>query len=224
MSAEPERVRRLFLLMIGILVVYGLIVGLADHALVAGGRIAVLALVLIGALGGRRRSGRLRAAGVVASVVAVAVVVIAALAGSDQLFDLVTSIEQTALVAAAMIALGESLWDRRAPDIATVLGVLCIYLLLALFFASLHQIGAAVTPGYLAGVEGPDTPGDCLYLSVITLTTVGFGDVTPATQYGRTVAIMEAMVGQLYLVSVVAAVGGGWRARPQPPPSAGQEH
>jgi hypothetical protein len=41
---------------------------------------------------------------------------------------------------------------------------------------------------------------------------VGYGDITPASEAARSVAVTEALVGQLYLVSVVAGVVGGWRA------------
>lgn len=78
-------------------------------------------------------------------------------------------------------------------------------------FAALHQIGAAFDDTYLHGVLPPPDSGDFLYFSVITLTTVGYGDLTPATAVGRTIAMTEALVGQLYLVSVVAAVVGRWR-------------
>jgi hypothetical protein len=47
---------------------------------------------------------------------------------------------------------------------------------------------------------------DFLYLSYATLTTVGYGDLVAATNLGRSLAITEALVGQLYLVTVVAVI------------------
>ena len=111
--------------------------------------------------------------------------------------------------------LGRAAIARPAVDTPTVLGVLSIYLLLALFFASLNQLGNAFDPGgYLNGVAGLPTAADQLYFSVITLATVGYGDVTPASQLARAVAVLEALTGRVYLVSVVAAVVGTWRRRP----------
>ncbi len=49
---------------------------------------------------------------------------------------------------------------------------------------------------------------DYLYFSFITLTTVGFGDLTPRTDLGRALTVIEAVLGQLYLVSAVALVVG----------------
>jgi len=47
---------------------------------------------------------------------------------------------------------------------------------------------------------------DFLYYSFVTLTTVGYGDVTAATNLGRMLSVIEALVGQLYLVIVVALI------------------
>ena len=59
-------------------------------------------------------------------------------------------------------------------------------------------------------MQPPDS-SDLLYFSVITMTTVGYGDVTPACLPARAIAVVEAITGQLYLVSVVAIVVSGWR-------------
>lgn len=115
------------------------------------------------------------------------------------------------LIGVAVGAIAGTLLGRWRVDTATVLGVLCIYLLFALLFAGMHQCFAAFDGQYLNGVENPSA-SDLLYLSVITMTTVGFGDITPASEAARAVAVTEALTGQLYLVSVVAGVVGGWRA------------
>jgi hypothetical protein len=120
----------------------------------------------------------------------------------------------SALLIASMIAnIATYLLRRRSVDISTVLGALCIYLLFALFFAGVHQTLAAFSTDYLHGTPDPPEPADLLYFSVITLTTVGFGDVTPVAESARAVTVLEALVGQLYLVSVVAGVVSSARAQ-----------
>jgi hypothetical protein len=211
MSAVPDRARRLFRLLVGILLVYVLIVGFGGSRVFAASRVVLLSALLILAIRIRRREGRATVAALVFTAAAIGLAVLAALAGAQQLFDIVVSLEEATIVAAMMVTLGRTIWGWRSIDAATVLGVLCVYLLLALFFADLYQVGSAVNAESLNGVDGRPTSSDCLYLSVITLATVGYGDVTPATSYSRAVAITEAMVGQLYLVSIVAAVVSGWR-------------
>lgn len=110
------------------------------------------------------------------------------------------------LVAVAPVVIIRALVRRKVIDLHTVTGALCIYVLLgmlgAFVFASVGEIG---TSSFFAqGVRG-DT-ADYLYFSFVTLTTVGYGDLTPATSLGRALAVLEALIGQLYLVSVVALV------------------
>jgi voltage-gated potassium channel Kch len=54
--------------------------------------------------------------------------------------------------------------------------------------------------------EGAPERDDFLYVSYSTLSTVGYGDLTAATELGRSLAITEALFGQLYLVTVVALI------------------
>jgi Ion channel len=56
------------------------------------------------------------------------------------------------------------------------------------------------------GTDG--TPSLRLYFSYVTLATIGYGDYTPASDLGHTLAVVEALLGQLYLVTVVAVIVG----------------
>jgi hypothetical protein len=200
--------------LVGILVVYALIVTAGGSR--AGGVVRVLALglLLVGAFSTRRRAGRpgwhTTTSALVVALVAVAAAGVTAIVANRPVFDAVLAAVTAAIVGITIVVIVQTLVARNVVDAATVLGALCVYLLLALLFAALHQIGAAFDDTYLHGVS-PPASGDFLYFSVMTLTTVGYGDLTPATAVGRTVAMTEALVGQLYLVSVVAAVVGRWR-------------
>ena len=52
------------------------------------------------------------------------------------------------------------------------------------------------------------TTSDYLYFSFTTMTTTGYGDLTAATDLGRSFAITEQLIGQIYLVTVVAVIVG----------------
>jgi hypothetical protein len=210
---KPEPVRRaraLFALLVGILVVYGLIVGLGN--LEAGRRLRVLllGLVLVGALKVRRGRRLILVAVVVIVALAVAFGVLDQVYGPNRALRAASAVVEAGLVGLAIGVIVRTAWAWRSVETATVLGALCVYLLLALFFANLHLLGVALQSHYFNGVRGQPDYADCLYFSVTTLTTLGLGDLSPATQYGRTLTITEALIGQLYLVSVVAAVVGGW--------------
>jgi hypothetical protein len=85
-----------------------------------------------------------------------------------------------------------------------VLGALAIYLLLGLAYSYLFPLIGTVTNGPFFVQTASPPSADYLYFSYTTLTTVGYGDYTAASSVGRIVAVSEALVGQLYLVSAVA--------------------
>jgi Ion channel len=90
---------------------------------------------------------------------------------------------------------------------STILGALCIYLLLGLFFAYLYSALSAIGGGFFAG-QPEASIVDYLYFSYTSLTTVGYGDLTAGGDLGRMLAVSEALMGQLYLVTVVALLVG----------------
>jgi hypothetical protein len=109
-------------------------------------------------------------------------------------------------VAAAPVAIARGAVRRGALDIQTVLGALCIYVLLGMLWAFLYGAINEVTSTPFFAQTASASLADFLYFSFITLTTVGYGDLTAAGGLGRAVAVLEALTGQLYLVTVVALV------------------
>lgn len=87
----------------------------------------------------------------------------------------------------------------------SVLAAICVYLLMGLGYASVYGFIGAVDP---TGLFGPQKgAGDNvirLYYSFITLTTVGYGDFVPYADPTRMIAVTEALIGQVYLVTIVA--------------------
>jgi Ion channel len=95
----------------------------------------------------------------------------------------------------------------------TMFGVLCIYLLLGMLFALAYGlVGNAQSEAFFASGAEEDI-SDFLYFSFATLTTVGYGDLAAGTDLGRSVAITEALIGQIYLVTVVAVIVGNLSRR-----------
>ncbi|MEM0896591.1 MAG: potassium channel family protein, partial [Verrucomicrobiota bacterium] len=85
------------------------------------------------------------------------------------------------------------------------------YFLLALLWARFYELITLVDPNTLVGRNGPiATPAEdtILYFSLISLTTVGFGDVTAINPYARLLAGIEGAVGTLYIAVVIASLIG----------------
>ena len=110
------------------------------------------------------------------------------------------------LVGAAPVVIAMSLVRRRVVDVHTVMGALCIYVLLGMLWAFGFGAIGAFGSGPFFAQSGHTNVADYLYFSFVTLTTVGYGDLTAADGLGRAVAVVEALTGQLYLVTVVALV------------------
>ena len=117
------------------------------------------------------------------------------------------------LVVAAPIVALRRLMHHRTVKAETLLGALSVYLLIALaatyFFLFIDTFLSG--SGRFFGQEEPTTV--FTYFSLITITTVGYGDFDPAGPIGRAAAAWEAVIGQIYLVVVVARLvslyGGG---------------
>jgi ion channel len=162
---------------------------------------------------------RLRRAAVPVATLVVAVDV-ALIVGASQTVNGITRLASCALVALAppaiVVGVLRTLRSERAVTLDVVFGALCLYLLAGMFFAFVY--GAVDTLGGSPFFDQGDatTPSRALYFSFTTLTTVGYGDLTARTNLGHTLAVIEALVGQIYLVTVVATIVGnvGSRGRP----------
>jgi len=149
---------------------------------------------------------RIRAALVVLVVGAVGAVLQAAVGGAT-LTGLLAFLD-VVLLAATMVVIGLGVVDQGEINHQSVTGAICIYVLIGILFTFLYTAIAALRPGafFSQGTDG--TPAIRIYFSYVTLATLGYGDYTPATQGGRSLAIAEALLGQLYLVTVVALLVG----------------
>jgi Ion channel len=118
-------------------------------------------------------------------------------------------------IAPAVIAAGLVREQRTtgAVTVEALSGVLSIYLLVGMFFSFLFAAVSVLGDAqFFEEVAAPDR-ADFLYFSYTTLTTTGYGDFTAATDLGRTLAVTEALIGQIYLVTVVALIITNLRPR-----------
>ena len=128
----------------------------------------------------------------------------------------VGSLTAVGLVLATLVQLVRGLarlLQGRGVTLQAVAGALAIYLLLGILFS--FAIGAMAKLGdgayFAQGTDG--TTSERVYFSFTSMTTTGFGDLTPATAGGRTLAVLEMLTGQIYLVTVIGLLVGNLRQR-----------
>lgn len=110
-----------------------------------------------------------------------------------------------AYVAARLVLFtGEIDWNK-------IVGAICIYLLMGLIWAMCYLLVAQVVPGAFNGLEQVpwhDNFSDAAYYSFVTLTTLGYGDISPVAPIARFLVYMEAIFGVFYMAILVASLIG----------------
>jgi hypothetical protein len=174
-------------------------------------RIAVTALAgasLLLAFRAARLSPRLIAFAAGIAVAALAVSILRATGGG--IGEGAALLTNAALVALGPPAIAVGLVrDLRASgvvQIQSLFGVLSLYVLIGMAFGFVY--GAIDRLGgdpFFAG-DSSATVAHCIYFSFTTLATVGYGDFVARTDLGHTLAVSEALIGQIYLVTVVSLI------------------
>lgn len=102
------------------------------------------------------------------------------------------------------------IFQQQEITIDTIAGAAAVYLLFALMWAFIYIVLERLEPGSFAtsSVQSLEGRNIFLYFSAVTITTLGYGDITPVTYIARSMAILEAVVGQLYLVVLVSWLVG----------------
>ena len=105
--------------------------------------------------------------------------------------------------------------ERVSQD--TIIGGICVYLMIGLTFAVVYMLAVNLEPSALMhlGVPLGDAAEDVssrsariLYFSFVTLTTLGFGDITPSGEVTQMIVTGEAIIGQLYVAIFIARLMG----------------
>lgn len=105
------------------------------------------------------------------------------------------------------------LMRTQGVTIQALAGALSVYLLLGLLFALAIGVAAKLGHGayFSQGTDGNESQH--VYFSFTTMTTTGYGDLSPATRGGRALAVLEMLLGQIYLVTVISLLVGNLRRR-----------
>jgi len=108
-------------------------------------------------------------------------------------------------------------FKEEEVTVDTISGAICVYLLIGLVWAELYSLIEFFQPGsFTTHKYLPQAPGYhpehqtplFLYYSFVTLTTLGYGDITPLTPPARAFSYVEAIVGQIFVAVLIARLVG----------------
>jgi hypothetical protein len=118
---------------------------------------------------------------------------------------------QVALLAVATVAVLIRVVTAVEVNARTILGAISVYTALGLLFGFAYEaIGRIQGTPFFSG-QPHLHHGDYLFFSYTTLTTTGYGDLVPAGQPGEMIATFEMLIGQIFLVTLVAGLVSLWR-------------
>jgi Ion channel len=147
--------------------------------------------------------------GLLVAVLAIALATIAAVSGGRPWLSTSSSL-LICLLAVSMGAVLQRVVTSKEVSSRTILGAISVYASLGILFTWAYGTIDRVEGGGFFG-EVPAEGSDFLFFSYTTLTTTGYGDLVPAGQFGRMVSGLEMMLGQVFLVTLVAGLVSLWR-------------
>jgi hypothetical protein len=107
------------------------------------------------------------------------------------------------------VTLSRVLQHRRVTR-ETIFGAICAYVLIGLLFAFLYLAVSDLRDGPFFAQPGPHPESEYLYFSFVALTTLGFGDLSPAVGLPQALTVFEALAGSIFLVVLVARLVTLW--------------
>ena len=179
-----------------------------------GGRVAAVAIAGITAIvaftSSDVRPARVRLA-IVAGAAAIVAAFLAKQIPSDRLLSFAFGVVAIMLGIAAVTILRRVIIGASEVDFRTILGAISVFTLLGLLFAFLYvAFGRWSHQPFFDGAAHAAS-SDYLFFSYTTLTTTGYGNLVPAGRVGQSFAVLEMLVGQIFLVTLVAGLVSLWR-------------
>ncbi len=140
--------------------------------------------------------------------VGLAVAVIAGEASNRRGVEVFVTLFVAGALAFAGTRLLRRIFEQPTIRVKEVLAALSAYLEFTMVFAFAYMAAARITDGpfFTNGIEGQMS--EFAYFSVVTITTLGYGDLAPATDIGRSLVMIETLFGQIFLVVLVAFLVG----------------
>lgn len=104
-----------------------------------------------------------------------------------------------------VVLMVKNLLSYRVVTANLIYCAISTYLLIGIMWAGIYAVQEGIFPESFSGIS---ETADLIYFSFVTLTTVGYGDITPQTILGKRLAVLEAAMGGIYMAVIIAMIVG----------------
>ena len=188
----------------------------SDAAWTTGVLVVLQGLTLIAAIwtSGLARTRSWLVFGLAMLTIAIALAVVSSAAGGADLTGAVGLVSALFIICVVVVIVRSIAWSPEV-NAEIILGAICVYVSIGMIFLFAYGAVADIGSSAFFAQGGDGTRALRMYFSYVTLATLGYGDYTPATNIGHMLAVVEALLGQIYLVTVVALLVARLRVRPR---------
>jgi hypothetical protein len=188
----------------------------SDAAWTTGVLVVLQGLTLIAAIwtSGLARTRSWLVFGLAMLTIAIALAVVSSAEGEADLTGAVGLVSALFIICVVVVIVRSIAWSPEV-NAEIILGAICVYVSIGMIFLFAYGAVADIGSSAFFAQGGDGTRALRLYFSYVTLATLGYGDYTPATNIGHMLAVVEALLGQIYLVTVVALLVARLRVRPR---------
>jgi len=155
-----------------------------------------------------RGAGRLYSAGMLVAITGIVLSILSVVRESDML-HVITLLAMFVFLLLATINAFRQIAVGNDISLNRIVGAVCVYLLLGVMWSIAYNVLEYLQPDSFKGLTELVSPvwnPDWIYFSFVTITTLGYGDITPLTQTARSLTVAEAIVGQFYIAVLVAGL------------------
>ena len=129
-------------------------------------------------------------------------------------FDVLSQIISSLFIFAALVTITRKIFSEKIISNDTIKGGIAMFMMIGIVWALLYRIVYYFDPhAFSESVETMNSTGNMFYFSFSTLTTLGYGDITPVSEFARNLTNLEAITGMLYPSILIAKLVGAYTAQ-----------
>lgn len=149
------------------------------------------------------------------SVFIIDIIVLLTISTYGDYLAIFTNLLQAIFISFAIIVISKKIFHQKQVTGEVLRGSICVYVMIGFLWAIIYKIIYIIEPQAFNNIQPERFIQQLGYFSFVTLTTVGYGDISPAYPLAMSLANLEAIVGQLFPAIMIARLVGLYQAEQQ---------